>query len=107
VPNLKDKTAGELLDEVASRGYRVGYLHEFIQMLKESAGGCDIQDVLTHTKEVGRAIGQLVSDTWINPPTGTRSQNELGDDRSVMYALDHKLTEETLAILKAKQCKCG
>ena len=106
-PDFKDRTADELLDEVASRGYRVSYLHDSIQILQESADSCDIQDVLTHTKEVSRAIVQLVQDTWLNPPTGTRSQSQLGDDRSVMYALDHKLTAETLATLKAKQCKCG
>jgi hypothetical protein len=97
----KDKTAAELLDEVARRGYSVGYLHETMQMLQEAADWCNIKDVLTWHKDVGRGIASLSLQSWEKPP------GEAGDDRALLYALDDKLTEEVLATLKAKQCKCG
>ena len=105
--SFEGKTAAHLLDEVASRGYKVGYLHENFQLLKEAADYCNIKDVLMYSKDVGRAIAFLSLQTWSVPPQGPSQSKFSSDDRALLNTLDERLTEEVLATLRAKQCKCG
>ena len=104
---FEGKTAAHLLDEVTSRGYKVGYLHENLQLLQEAADHCNIKDVLLYSKGVGRAIAFLSLQTWSVPPEGPSQSNFSSDDRALLNTLDDRATEEVLATLKAKQCKCG
>lgn len=105
MPNPKGKTLGEDLKELASREYPVVPLNNALQSLRNAATECNVKDVLTFSGSVGSAI-EAFHQFSLGKLLEGGSLSGFADAHSLIFNLQAKVTEEVLATLKAKQCKC-